>query len=389
MEALFWLLIGLIFFTYIGYPVSLWLSIKSGLGKKKREMNEEELPTMVFVVAAYNEEACIRAKIENTLQLHYDRERLRLVVVTDGSNDQTAAIVQEYPQVTWLHQAARRGKVAAINRIMPLIKAEVVVLSDANTTLNVEALEEIGRAYYDPEVGAVSGEKVVGSSEIDDATASEGMYWRYESAIKKLDSDLNTMVGCAGELMSFRRELYQPVEEDIYIEDFVMSMRIAAAGYRVQYCPEARACELPSATIGDEMTRKVRIAVGGLQAIWRLRHLLNPLKYGLLTYQYIGHRALRWTLAPLSLLLLLVINPSLYASAPIYEILMWAQVGFYSIALLGSLLKQKKMKVKGLFIPYYFVMMNFAVFLGFFRLIKGQQKVTWEKAERRVVMDHS
>lgn len=384
MQILFWALIALVIFTYLGYPVSLIVLKKLGFRSDKSISQSEEMPTMAFVVAAYNEADCIRDKIKNTFQLGYEKDKLQIVIVTDGSNDQTVAIVREYDGITLYHQPERRGKVAAINRIMPFLDAEVIVLSDANTTLNQEALTCIGKAFQDENVGAVSGEKIVISNESDDATASEGLYWKYESTLKKWDSELNTMVGCAGELMSFRRNLYQQVEEDTYIEDFVMSMRIAAAGYRVVYCPEAKAYELPSASIGDEMKRKVRIAAGGLQAIGRLRNVLNPFRHGMLTYQYIGHRVLRWTLTPLSLPLLVVVNMILFESSWGYEFLMYAQIVFYSFAILGNYLKRKQIKVKGLFVPYYFIIMNYAVFLGMIRLIKGRQQVTWEKAERRL-----
>ncbi|MDW3195144.1 MAG: glycosyltransferase family 2 protein [Cytophagales bacterium] len=384
MQILFWSLIALILFTYFGYPVSLLMLNKLGIGAPKVSNTITELPTMTFVVAAYNEASCIREKIENTLQLDYDWDKLQLVVVADGSNDHTPEIVRQYPGVTLYHQPERQGKVAAINRVMPFLDSEVIVLSDANTLLNTEALEEMGQVFLNEKVGAVSGEKVVISDGSDDATASEGLYWKYESAIKKWDSELNTMVGCAGELMSFRKSLYQPIEEDTYIEDFVMSMRIAADGHKVAYCPQAKAHELPSASIGDEMKRKVRIAAGGLQAIWRLRGLLNPFRYGLLTYQYVGHRVLRWTLTPLSLPFIFMLNVALMENSWIYGSLLYTQIAFYGIALLGSYFKQKKLTIKGLFVPYYFTMMNYAVFLGFMRLLKGRQQVTWEKAERRL-----
>ena len=386
MQILFWILIAIVVFTYVGYPISLFVMQELGLGRGQQSEDSAPLPTVAFVIAAYNEASCIREKIGNCLKLDYPEDLVSWVVVSDGSTDETLNIIGEYPEVKHYHQPERRGKVAAINRVMPLLNAEVVVLSDANTTLNEEALLEIGLAYQDDRVGAVSGEKVVLSHEVDDATAGEGMYWKYESAIKSMDSDLNTMVGCAGELMSFRRALYQPVKEDTYIEDFVLSMQIAAAGYRVKYCPKAKAYELPSASIGDEMKRKVRIAAGGLQAIWRLRPILNPLRYGMLTYQYIGHRVLRWTLAPLSLPLLLILNLLLSIESDFYLMVFLMQVVFYGTAILGGYLKSRKFKAKGLFIPYYFVMMNYAVFQGLARIIRGTQKVTWDKAERRLAV---
>lgn len=384
MEILFWTLLSLVIYTYLGYPISLIVLKKIFPKRGSENVNLTEMPTMTFVVAAYNEEPCIREKIENTLQLNYDQSRFSIVFVTDGSSDETHSIISEYPSIRLFHQDKRQGKIAAINRIMPYLDSEVVVLSDANTILNNDALMWMGNAYRHENVGAVSGEKVVLSAKSDDATSGEGIYWRYESMIKKWDSDLNTMVGCAGELMSFRRRLYEPVEPDTYIEDFVMSMRIASKGYRVVYCPQAKAHELSSANIQEEMKRKVRIAAGGLQAIYRLRSLLNPFKYGLLTYQYFGHRVLRWSLTPASLLLLPFLNILLSGTAPIYQALMMAQTAFYFLAILGAGLKHTKIKVKGLFIPYYFVIMNYAVFLGLGRLIKGAQTVTWEKAERKV-----
>ncbi len=384
MQVLFWSLIALVLFTYIGYPISLLILRKLGFGIPKAKSSHGEMPTMTFVVAAYNEASCIQQKIENTLQLSYEKDKLQIVVVTDGSNDKTPSLVAAYEAVTLFHQSERQGKVAAINRIMPYLDSEVIVLSDANTVLNSDALESIGAAYLGANVGAVSGEKVVLSSESDDATAGEGIYWKYESMVKKWDSELNTMVGCAGELMSFRKRLYQPIEEDTYIEDFVMSMRIAAKGYRVVYCPEAKAYELPSASIEDEMKRKIRIAAGGLQAIWRLKSILNPFRHKWLSYQYIGHRVLRWSLTPLSLPMIFIVNMALFELSWIYQDLLFLQLAFYGFSVLGGYLKKRKFKVKGFFIPYYFSMMNYAVFLGFIRLIKGGQKVTWEKADRRL-----
>ena len=191
------------------------------------------------------------------------------------------------------------------------------------------------------------------------------------------------MVGAAGELFSIRTDLYEPVPSDTIIEDFFMTLRIAKRGYRVVYEPEAYAVESSSASVGEELKRKIRIAAGGLQAIYRLSPLLNPLRFGLLSFQYISHRVLRWTLAPVALPVIFVLNLILAQSGiPLYEFLLFAQILFYTLALLGYLLERRKLKFKIFFIPYYFCMMNYAVYRGFIRIIRGSQSVIWERAKR-------
>lgn len=385
---LFWVCLGLIFYTYIGYGLLLMVLLKMKRlfsASDKKKFSKAYAPTVTLLVAAYNEEHDIEQKIKNSLALDYPAEKLHLLFITDGSNDRTPQIVTKYPAVELLHQPERRGKIAAVARAMPYVKSEITIFTDANTMLNREAIRNIVRHYQRPEVGAVAGEKQVQSPEEDAAAgAGEGFYWKYESTLKRWDSELYTVVGAAGELFSIRTPLFEHVPADTLIEDFYMTLRIAQRGYRVVYEPEARAVEPPSADSREELKRKVRIAAGGIQAIVRLKALLNPFRFGILSFQYISHRVLRWTLAPLALLVLLFSNIALALQGIFfYELLLAGQLLFYACALAGFWLESRKMKVKVFFIPYYFFLMNYAVYAGFVRYLRGQQSVLWERAKRQ------
>ena len=195
------------------------------------------------------------------------------------------------------------------------------------------------------------------------------------------------MVGAAGELFAIRTELWQEVEKDTLLDDFIISLRVAMGGHTIQYNPEAYAIETASANVKEELKRKIRISAGGIQSVVRLRALLNIFKYGTLSFQYISHRVLRWTLTPLLLLLIIPINLILALNAGmnitnIYTLLFYGQIIFYVAALTGWFLENRKIKIKVLFVPYYFFIMNLSVFLGFKRYLKGSQSVKWERAKR-------
>jgi len=340
-------------------------------------------PAVTLVIAAYNEERFITEKIRNSVTLDYPVDKLAILVVTDGSTDNTPARVKEFSTVLLFHEHERKGKIHAVNRIMKHVQSPIVIFTDANTELNNQAVKNIVRHYEDPIVGGVAGEKRVVSKDIDNASgAGEGLYWKYESRLKKADSDLHTVVGAAGELFSIRTALYESPPPDTIIEDFYLSMKIVAKGFRFVYEPDAYAMEGPSATTEDEWKRKVRISAGGLQAIARLASLLNPFKYGIVTFQYVSHRVLRWTLTPVALMVLVITNALLAGTSKFFLLIFMLQCLFYSIALLGHVFRNKKIPVKGFFVPYYFTLMNLSVFSGLLRLLKGKQSVVWEKAER-------
>ncbi len=389
LSWIFWTAAVIVFYSYAGYGILMVgvVFLKKKILKPKRlYFNYDELPTLSLVVAAYNEEEYIEEKIHNSLELNYPAGKLQLVFVTDGSNDRTPEIVARFPQIRLLHQPERRGKVAAMNRAKPLLTTDILVFCDANTLLNKECLVEIAKHYADPRVGGVAGEKkVVAMGSSTAAAVGEGAYWKYESFLKKLDSDLHSTMGAAGELFSVRRELFETAPEGTIIEDFVQSLKLCINGYILRYEPNAYACEGPSASIKEEMKRKVRICAGAFQAMVLLKDLFNVFKYPVLSFQFISHRILRWTICPLLLLLVFVSNIFLVylAGGTFYTMVLILQLIFYTMALLGWVLASREIKVKTLYIPFYFLFMNYAVILGFRRFIQNKQTVLWEKAERQ------
>ncbi len=385
IQLLFWIFFFVVFYTYLGYGLLIWV-----LNKIKRPRHPSGFeagfePDVALIIAAVNEEDYIGDKIKNTLSLDDPAGKLGIYFVTDGSTDGTPDIVREYPQLHLLHEPARRGKAAAMNRAMHFIKEPFVIFCDANTVLNEACIKEMVKFYADPTVGAVAGEKKIYQPvQTKAASAGEGLYWKYESFLKKQDSDFYTVVGAAGELFSVRSNLYQPIEEGVLIEDFVLSLRIAQNGYVVKYAPGAYAVESSSASIKDEQKRKIRISAGGFQAMYMLSGLLNIFKYGKLSFQYISHRVLRWSVTPVCLLALFPLNVVLVAlrSGVLYDILLLMQLGFYFSGLMGWFFAARNVKVKALYVPYYFLFMNISVLWGFKRFLKGQQSVLWEKAAR-------
>jgi cellulose synthase/poly-beta-1,6-N-acetylglucosamine synthase-like glycosyltransferase len=216
-EYIFWLSLAVILYTYAGYPLLLLIlvKLKDLFIKQKKAVNNTALQSVTLIVAAYNEEAIIAQKIENTLRIDYPKELLHIIFITDGSTDNTAAIVSGYPQITLLHAPERKGKLAAMNRAMQHVNTDIVVFSDANGMLNSGAIKNLLKHYADEKVGAVSGEKKIIHNEKEIVSKGEGAYWRYESALKMLDSRLCTVVGAAGELFSIRTRLYKPLPENI------------------------------------------------------------------------------------------------------------------------------------------------------------------------------
>ncbi|HOI31160.1 MAG: glycosyltransferase family 2 protein [Bacteroidales bacterium] len=391
LKVIFWVLLFLVFYTYLGYGILLFLMVRiKRLFKREITVNQDYEPEVTLFVAAYNEKDYADKKVANGFELDYPQEKIKQLWVTDGSDDGTPELLIKYADkgIEVYHENVRGGKIGAMNRGMQFVKTPIVIFSDGNTILGKESVRRIVNLFSNPKVGCVSGEKRIFSKEKDTAAGTEGIYWKYESTLKKWDAELYSVVGAAGELFAIRTELFEEVEKDTLLDDFIISLRVAMKGYTIQYDPEAYAIETASADVKEELKRKVRIAAGGIQSIIRLSPLLDIFKYGMLSFQYISHRVLRWTLAPLSLPLILIINALIayYAGfrnfADFYVLLFYGQLLFYTLALLGWYLENKAIKVKALFIPYYFFIMNYAVLLGMKRYFKGSQSVNWERAKR-------
>ncbi|RKD87682.1 glycosyltransferase family 2 protein [Mangrovibacterium diazotrophicum] len=391
-EALFWIAVIIVGYTFGGY--GLLLAIVVGIRRLFSSVNQNQsaagnLPKICLFVTAYNEAAFVAAKVENSFQLNYPQEKLQLLWVTDGSTDKTPELLKQYPDVQVQHLPERLGKVHAMNRGMQYVTAPIVVFTDSNTLLGPDSLLHLVRHFRNGNVACVAGEKrVVKADEINVAAAGESLYWKLESRMKRMESELSSVVGAAGELFAIRRELFRPVDEDCLLDDFQISMQMVAEGFRCVYEPDAVALEKGSMNVREELKRKSRIAAGGLQAMVRMPFLLNPFRFGWLSWQYFSHKILRWTLAPWAILLAFLSNIYLVLVKPenslelIYISILVLQCLWYLFAFVGFKREGDGTGNKLFYIPYYFTAINYAAIRGLFRFLKGTQPVTWEKAER-------
>lgn len=388
LKIAFWICLILVFYTYIGYGMLLWVLVNIkrliyGKQKKRELPPDNELPEVTLMICAYNEQDIVDSKMENTRQIKYPK--LKVIWVTDGSNDHTNDYLAKYHDVEVIYSPERRGKTAALNHGLSLVKSELVVMTDANTMLNPESIQEIVRCFMDPKVACVAGEKRVAARHEGQAAAEgEGLYWKYESTLKRWDGELYSAMGAAGELCAIRRSLYEPMPENALLDDFVMSLRMVDKGYKIAYTADAYAMEYGSADLTEESKRKRRIAAGGLQSIWWLRNMMNPLRQPVVAFQFVSHRVLRWSITPIALLLLIPLNVLLVflKAGNIYTWIWVLQLVLYLAAYLGYLLEQYGRRNKLLYVPYYFLFMNLNVFRGMTYLRTHKSSGAWEKAKR-------
>lgn len=378
--ALFWLAAAVILYTYVGYPVLIGLLAR--LRPRPWIVAEDgDLPQVDVLVAAYNEADCIAAKIANTRALDYPPDRLALWVVADGSTDDTPAIVASEAKalgalaVHLLHQPERQGKAAALGRALPHLSGAAILFTDANSHLPPETLRRLVRHLADPQVAAASGAKAVRGNA--GAAAGEGLYWRYEAYLKACDSTVGSVMGVPGEVWLAQRALYRAPEADVLLEDFVASMRLVAAGWRVVYDPTVCAMEDAAPGPAAEWERHARNAAGGWQACVRLGevwHCGDPLAI----WQFVSHRVLRWMATPALFPLLLVANLGLLAT-PFYRGALIAQGLAYAAAALGWALAAAGRRPGPLAAPLAVALLNSAALAGAWRHLRGRQAVTWDK----------
>jgi len=390
LKIIFWTTMFIVFYTYLGYGILLYIIIRlkrlfKGNPVKSPLPSDDELPTMTLMICAYNEEDVVAEKMVNTRAIDYPKDKLRIMWVTDGSNDHTNELLAAYPEVDIVFSPERRGKTAALKHGLRELQTRYVAFTDANTMINAGALREIARLFMDPTVGCVSGEKrVAARKEGEMAAEGEGLYWRYESTLKKWDSELYSAMGAAGELYAIDPTLVREVPDEALLDDFMMSMFIVDEGRRIAYTPDAYAQEYGSANIYEESKRKRRIAAGGLQSIWWLRRMLNPFRQPIVAFQYISHRVLRWSITPVALILLLLANIALVISGAglLYQTVLILQLLFYLMVFCGWQQNRYGHKNKLLYTAYYFMFMNFNVFRGMAYLKSHSSSGAWEKAKR-------
>lgn len=389
---LFWTSLGILFYCYAGYGilVGMLTGIRQLFKPGKPAVPAPGIIPVTLVVTAYNEGAILEKKIQNSLSIDYPPGMLQLIVITDGSTDGSQKIGQRYPGILSLHQEERRGKYAAIKRAMRFVETPVVVFSDANSMLNPACVQRMAAHYADEKTGGVAGEKKItrqqGGSAVGEA---EGLYWKYESFLKKLDAGFNTVTGAAGELFSIRTRLFRELDDGLILDDFVISMQICLDGYTLAYEPGAYALETPSVSLAEEEKRKVRISAGAYQSIGYLKGCLNIFRHPVLAFQYISRRLFRWILCPLMLLLVFFSNGYLVlqpGTSRFFAVIFLLQLLFYAAALTGWWLTRSGKRAWLFTVPFYFVFMNYCLVKGFIKFMRGRQTVLWEKSERQAAV---
>jgi cellulose synthase/poly-beta-1,6-N-acetylglucosamine synthase-like glycosyltransferase len=379
LVAVFWIALFLIAYTYLIYPVLIRLLT---IGRRVPDYAPlAEWPDVSLIIAAYNEEVVLRAKLENALSMDYPADKLDIVVVSDASTDGTDAIAAEFAErgVRLQRVATRGGKTLAQNAGVALARGRLLVFSDANSIYVPDALKRLLAPFADEWIGCVCGELQYANPDDGGAGKGEGAYWRYEQFLKLRESLLSSALGANGAIYALRRELFEELGAEI-ISDFVMPIRVWRRGYRVVYEPRAIASEFSGGSFGDEFRRRRRIVSRSLYGLWTQRGVLNPLAHFFFALQMISHKVLRWSV-PVLLLIALGVNIPL-AADPFYRILLALQGVFYLAAIMGNALPERLGRLWPFYVPAYFCATNFGALLGLVNFLTGRRHSVWQPVSR-------
>jgi len=375
-EVLLWGAVALVGFVFVGYPLVLTLFGRPF--ERPVAADDGHTPPVTLIISAYNEAAVIAEKLDNSLALDYPGDRLEIVVVSDASDDATDAIVANYADrgVRLFRMGERRGKTVGLNAAVPGVAGEIVVFSDANAMYQPDAVRKLARNFADPRVGCVTGDSRYVGADQTQVGPSEDRYWNYERRLKVRESAVGSMVGADGAIFAIRKALYMPLKaEDI--NDFVLPLRIVAAGHRCVFEPEAVCLERTTVTFGEEFRRKVRVVNRSWNGLFRYPAVLNPFRHGWFAVQVIVHKLLRW-LTPLFLLVILACSAVLAGSGPVYALLAGLQGVLYAAAVVGLLLERAGVG-SGIFaFPSYFLLMNVSSALGVGKALRGERITIWQ-----------
>ncbi len=387
---IFWLSVAAVVYVYLGYPILIALLARL---RKPLSYLPNYYPTVTLIFAANNEQKVIAQKLENTLALDYPHEKLQILVVNDGSVDQTADIVASFQDkdVELVSFEQRRGKLAALNDAVGNARGEIILFSDADNYYPQDALKEAAKYFQNPSVGAVSGGRnVIGESSLGNA---EGLYWKYEEFIKRQESRFGSCAGVAGDLLAIRLSLFVPPPLGIINDDFYMALGVLKQGYRVLYAPEARSYHPVAGTEQGEIERRSRMVAGRYQVIFSAWHML-PWKNPVALWQIVSHKYLR-PLIPFAMIAAFVSNllamfgqrtpdgPAwLVLAYPFDRIFLVLQVLFYGVAFVGMRVKSRGLIGKLLYLPTFLVNSNLAALGGLYRYMTSKQSVVWKKVAR-------
>ena len=375
-QFVFWSSLAVILYSYVGYPFLLFL-VKRLVKRDRHASTVEYCPSVCLLVSAFNEEKIIRKKIENSVGLDYPKARLTILVASDGSNDRTVPIVEDYEDlgVKLFHRTARSGKSAVLNEVMKTVRDDIVVFTDANAMFAEDALKRLVARFQNPEIGCVVGKLRYVERHTTSVARGEGLYWRYEGCLSRLESSLQSVLVANGSIFAIRRELYPQLYAEV-ANDFQIPIEIGARGYGVIYEPEAQAFEQSTIFWQEEFQRKVRIIMRGLAGYGKLSKKIT----GFRRWQFFSHKLLRWAIGPI-LLVTFVSNVVLMRNSVFYLIAFLGQVFIYLAALNGWRVRQTRKPHPIFYLPFYFTMVNLAAVVATVKFISGERQRVWDKAE--------
>ncbi len=375
LQIIFWLAFAALFYTYIGYPLVVYLV--SLIYPKKISKNEFE-PKVTVLITAYNEEKAIRSKLENTLNIEYPKDKLEILVASDGSNDETDKIVKEFEAdgVKLFHQPGRKGKTYTQNKAVEKASGEIIFFSDATTDYKQNVLREILPNFADQTVGCVAGKLIYVDKTNSDVGKGAKSYWNYETFIKKSESDACSLIGASGCLYAIRKSAYQPMYAEA-CSDFLICTIVYRQGLRSIYEPKAVCVEETNKRADKEMKMRVRVISQTFTDLWRNRDMMNPFKSGFYAIELISHKLFRYAV-PVFLFLILITSLILSFSSIFFAVILLLQIIFYGLALITWVLEKTGTKLGFLAIPLYFVLTNFASIVGFYKFLSGERYANWE-----------
>ncbi len=391
LALIFWFSLFFVFYTYFGYPILIGILAMLNQGPK---WPTDHTPSVTMLIAAYNEEKVLRAKLENTLALDYPEGKLQVIVAADGSTDQIVEIVNSFADqgVRLSFVPERSGKMAAITRAMKLAIGEIVVFSDANNMYEVSAIKKLVAPFYDSKIGAAVGAKLI----VEDGrnlSSAEGFYWKYESWIKKSETTVGSCTTAVGEIFAIRQSLFVAPEVNIINDDRYMVFDLLRRGYRVVYIPDARSYEYVSKSAQDELTRRSRITAGAIQTIAMSTSLL-PFNRPLILWQIISHKYFR-TFVPYAMILVFLsnlalviietqseLNLPLFLGNPLAQVFMVLQLLFFGMAVVGNVVQVKGILGKVVYLPTFLVNSNIAQVVGMYKFLTQKQSHIWKRVQR-------
>jgi glycosyltransferase involved in cell wall biosynthesis len=365
----------LIFFSYFGYPLSLYII---GMFIDRKCSKKSYFPYVTLIITVYNEQKRLQKKIENTLDLLYPKDKLQIIVASDGSTDDTNRIAEGYRKsgIEVLDIQIRGGKENAQKEALKIARGDIIVFTDVATMLEKDGLEKIVWNFSDPEIGCVSSEDRL--LDRDGNPSGEGFYVRYEMLLRRLESKVNSLVGLSGSFFAARRSVCQDFSGDVQ-SDFRTLLNCVKMGLRGICDPEATGSYLDISGSNREFDRKVRTVLRGLTVFFQNLEFLNVFKYGFFSYQYFCHKLLRW-LVPIFLVLAFITNMFLALNSDIYVAFFLCQLLFYSLAAWRWIGKRVSLRIAN--IPFYFLTVNASILIAWWRFFKRERVVMWTPSER-------